>query len=94
MEEKKEVPEVQTVLQDKEDEVFKIRPTEFKSKINVVGQIDLVQIDIDQESALADLYTIETVPTFILIRKGEQLWRQSGEMPLERLEKTVKDLKP
>ena len=53
----------------------------------------MVQIDIDQESALADLYTIETVPTFILIRKGEQLWRQSGEMPLERLEKTVKDLK-
>ena len=46
-----------------------------------------------EESALADLYTIETVPTFILIRKGEQLWRQSGEMPLERLEKTVKDLK-
>ena len=54
----------------------------------------MVQIDIDQESALADLYTIETVPTFILIRKGEQLWRQSGEMPLEKLEKTVKDLKP
>ena len=45
MEEKKEVPEVQTVLQDKEDEVFKIRPTEFKSKINVVGQIDLAALN-------------------------------------------------
>lgn len=32
MEEKKETPEAQTVQQDKEDEVFKIRPTEFKSK--------------------------------------------------------------
>ncbi len=31
----------QSVQENKEDEVFKIRPTEFKSKINVVGQIDL-----------------------------------------------------
>ena len=28
-------------VQEKEDDVFKIRPTEFKSKINVIGQIDL-----------------------------------------------------
>ena len=34
----------QTVQENKEDEVFKIRPTEFKSKINVVGQIDLACI--------------------------------------------------
>ncbi|CCY91082.1 translation initiation factor IF-2 [Bacteroides sp. CAG:1076] len=45
MEEKKEAPEAQTVQQDKEDEVFKIRPTEFKSKINVVGQIDLAALN-------------------------------------------------
>lgn len=45
MEEKKETPEAQTVQQDKEDEVFKIRPTEFKSKINVVGQIDLAALN-------------------------------------------------
>lgn len=39
MEEKKqENPDVQSA-QKKEDEVFKIRPTEFKSKINVVGQM-------------------------------------------------------
>ena len=29
------------VQQKEEDDIFKIRPTEFKSKINVVGQIDL-----------------------------------------------------
>ena len=45
MEEKKETPEAQTVQQDKEDEIFKIRPTEFKSKINVVGQIDLAALN-------------------------------------------------
>ncbi len=35
----------QTVQENKEDEVFKIRPTEFKSKINVVGQIDLAALN-------------------------------------------------
>ena len=42
-EEKKEMPAAQTGKQ--EDEVFKIRPTEFKSKINVVGQIDLAALN-------------------------------------------------
>ena len=36
---KKETPE--TVVASQEDEVFKIRPTEFKSGINVLGKIDL-----------------------------------------------------
>ena len=45
MEEKKETPEVHSVQLEKEDDVFKIRPTEFKSKINVVGQIDLAALN-------------------------------------------------
>ena len=45
MEEKRqENPDVQSETK-KEDEVFKIRPTEFKSKINVVGQIDLAALN-------------------------------------------------
>ena len=58
---------------------------EFKKAME--GTLEVVQVDIDQESALADFYTIEMYPTFILMRKGEQLWRQSGELPLEKLEK-------
>ena len=64
---------------------------EFKKLME--GTLEVVQIDIDQEDALANFYTIESVPTFILMRKGEQLWRQSGELDLERLKKAVKDFK-
>ena len=35
MEEKKEIPETQTAKDTTDDGIFKIRPTEFKSKINV-----------------------------------------------------------
>lgn len=62
---------------------------EFKRKME--GTLEVVQVDIDQESSLADFYTIEVTPTFILLRNGEQLWRQSGEMSMERLERAVKE---
>ena len=41
----KETPEAAPVQEKEEDDVFKIRPTEFKSKINVVGQIDLATLN-------------------------------------------------
>ena len=41
----KETPEAAPVKEKEEDDVFKIRPTEFKSKINVVGQIDLAALN-------------------------------------------------
>ncbi|MCD8251666.1 MAG: translation initiation factor IF-2 [Phocaeicola dorei] len=41
----KETPEASTVQEKEEDDVFKIRPTECKSKINVVGQIDLAALN-------------------------------------------------
>ena len=56
------------------------------------GKLEVVQINIEEESALADLYTVESIPTFILLRKGEALWRQSGEMNLDRLRKVVEDV--
>ena len=41
----KATPEATPVQEKEEDDVFKIRPTEFKSKINVVGQIDLAALN-------------------------------------------------
>lgn len=62
-------------------------------KKSVEGALEVVQIDVDQESSLTSFYTIDTVPTYILMKKGEQLWRQSGELTLKRLEKAVRDFK-
>lgn len=60
---------------------------EFKKLME--GAVKVVRIDMNQESALADFYTIKNLPTFILLRKGEQLWRQSGELSLRRLQMAV-----
>jgi thioredoxin 1 len=69
----------------------RMQPVVEKFKKAMEGTLEVVQVDVDQESDLADFYTIEVTPTFILFRKGEQLWRQSGELTLSRLERAVEE---
>ena len=38
----------------------------------------VVEIDVDREKELTERYRIQSVPTFIIFKNGEQLWRQSG----------------
>jgi thioredoxin 1 len=71
----------------------RMKPVVEEFKKLMEGTLEVVLVDIDQEPALTDFYTVESTPIFILFRKGQQLWRQSGELPLERLEKAVKGFK-
>ena len=71
--------------------VVELAIEEFKKLME--GTLEVVLVDIDQEPAPTDFYTVESTPTFILFRKGQQLWRQSGELTLERLGRAVKEFK-
>lgn len=41
----------------------------------------IYQFDIDENQELASEQDVQSIPTFILYRNGEETWRQSGEMP-------------
>ena len=40
--------------------------------------IRIIKVDVDKYSATADQYGIQSVPTLMLFRQGEMLWRTSG----------------
>lgn len=45
----------------------------------------IIKLDVDRNEALASVYRIQSVPTLMLFRNGELLWRQSGAMSLADL---------
>lgn len=52
-------------------------------------RIRIIKIDVDTHSALASKYQIQSVPTLMLFRKGEVLWRTSGVMQKAELLGTI-----
>ncbi len=61
---------------------------EVKKEIGESARI--IKIDVDKFEALAVEYHIQTVPTFILFKNGENLWRQSGAIPGKVLKDIIK----
>ena len=51
--------------------------------------IRILKVDVDKNEALSMQYRIQSVPTLMLFKKGEMLWRQSGAMSLNDLMKKI-----
>ena len=51
--------------------------------------IRILKVDVDKNEALSMQYRIQSVPTLMLFKKGEMLWRQSGAMRLADLKATI-----
>ena len=52
-------------------------------------KIRILKIDIDRSPAVADAFDIQSVPTLMLIRNHNILWRQSGVMHANQLERII-----
>ena len=52
-------------------------------------KIRIAKIDVDKHEDLARSYKIQSVPTLILFKNGEALWRQSGVMQADDLKKII-----
>lgn len=52
-------------------------------------KLSVIKVDVDKNPQVAEHFRIQGVPTLILFRKGEQLWRQSGAVPLSHLQSNI-----
>ncbi|QOR76580.1 MAG: thioredoxin [Thermoflavifilum sp.] len=56
---------------------------EVKHKIG--DRVLFHQVDVDRQPLVASVYQISGVPTLMVFRKGEALWRHSGVVPPDQL---------
>lgn len=62
-----------------------MKPILDKLKEMVGDEYRIIKVDIDKNQSLAVKYKIQSVPTLVLFKNGEILWRQSGVMQAEQL---------
>jgi len=55
------------------------------------GQFIFAKVDIDEQPALREQYKIENVPTLAVLRNGEEVHREVGEMKEPELRKLLKE---
>jgi len=61
---------------------------------NRVGEnANIIKIDVDKNPQAASAYEVRGVPTLILFKNGKPLWRKSGFVSANELEKLIKENK-
>ena len=58
-------------------------------KNRVGNSANIIKIDIDKNPQAASEFKVQSVPTLILFKKGNPLWRKSGIVPTLELEKII-----
>ena len=67
-----------------------MHPILAQLKEELGDSIRIIKLDIDKNEELSMTYHVQSVPTLMLFRKGEVIWRQSGAMRLSELLSIIK----
>jgi thioredoxin 1 len=58
-------------------------------KDELKDSLKIVKIDVDKNRSLSEKYQVRGVPTMVLFKEGEQIWRQSGVLQKNEIIKVV-----
>ncbi|KYG81071.1 thioredoxin [Roseivirga ehrenbergii] len=53
------------------------------------GKVKIIKIDVDKNQPLAQKFGVRSIPTFILFKNGELIWRKGGMMTSRELSSLI-----
>lgn len=66
-----------------------LAPILHEVKKELGDKITIIKIDVDKNQAIAQQLQIQGVPTLVLYKNGNIVWRQSGVIPKNNLINTI-----
>lgn len=59
-------------------------------KSDIGDSIRILKIDVDKSPAIAQQYQVSSIPTLILFKNGQPIWRQTGVASKQQLVEVLK----
>lgn len=66
-----------------------MKPVLEDLKSQMGEDVSIFKIDVDKNQSIAERYAIRSIPTLILFKNGEPVWRKSGMASSVELQKEV-----
>ncbi len=66
-----------------------MKPVLEDLKAQMGEELSIYKIDVDKNQSIAERYAIRSIPTLILFKNGEPVWRKSGMASSVELQKAV-----
>ena len=66
-----------------------MQPVLDQLKTDMHEKVRILKIDVDKNQDVAEKFKVRGVPTFVLFKNGEIIWRQSGGMSLQTLKDKI-----
>ena len=68
-----------------------MKPVLEDLKAQMGEDVSIFKIDVDKNQSIAERYAIRSIPTLILFKNGEPVWRKSGMASSVELQKAVEN---
>jgi thioredoxin 1 len=66
-----------------------MKPILEEVKASIGNKAKIVKVDVDKNIKPGSTYQVTGIPTFILFKKGREIWRRSGVIPPSALKQVI-----